>query len=103
MHTESELIYCAVVGKDKVSVRPKSEANQIDTRNNTGHRSRRSNVYDTTFALMIRHNIEILRHIKGDALRTSETTYKGLDLTSGRKTINLIRPRQSRDADVQPP
>ena len=64
-------------------MRAESESNQIDARNDTGHRSRRSNAYDAAFALIMRHNIEILRRIKGDALRPSETTHKGLDLTIG--------------------
>ena len=51
----------------------------------------------------MRHHIQILRRIKGDALRPSEPTHKGLDLAIRRNTINLIRPRQGRKTDVQPP
>src|SRR5262245_19104583 len=51
----------------------------------------------------MRHHIQILRHIKGNALRPSEPPYKGLDLAVRRNAINLIRPRQRWKTDVQAP
>ena len=70
----------------------KSEPNQIDTGKDPGHGTRRGNAYDTAFPLIMRHYIQILRRIKGDALGPSETADKRMDLTIRRNTINLIRP-----------
>ena len=69
-----------------------SESNQIDAGNDPGHGARRGNAYDTAFPLIMRHHIQILRRIKGDALGPSETTDKRMDLAIRRNTINLIRP-----------
>src|SRR5215813_5068643 len=92
LHTESELIHGAVVSKDKVSMPAESESNQIDPGNDPGRSACRSNAYDTAFSLIMRHNIEILRRIQSDALGSSETTHKGMDLAIRRNAINLIRP-----------
>src|SRR5512145_1201218 len=47
LHTESKLIHGAVVRKNKVAMPAKSEPNQIDTGNDSGHSACRGNTYDT--------------------------------------------------------
>ena len=74
-------------------MRAEGESYQVDASDDTGHDPRRGNTYNPACTIIMRHHIQILRCIKGNALRPSEPTHKGLDLTIRRNAINLIRPR----------
>src|SRR5215510_4927708 len=92
LHTESELIHGTVISKDEVSMPAESESNQIDAGNDPVHSACWSNTYDPAFSLIMRHDIKILRRIKGYALGPSEATHKGMNLAIRRNAINLVRP-----------